>query len=1057
MDKYKNSTRGEISVTVLGFFSLLLLFGVPVLFLHEKNDFPATLSNIKIEQTDLLAVAPPSSAQTATKNAKSGATNAGQSAASKASQTSGGKTTSSGGGGGGNQSQIQGRGGAAPQGRDPALGGGGNQSQIQGRGGAAPIGKDPALGGGGNQSQIQGRGGAAPIGKDPALGSGSGGNTVGGCTGGGGCDTGAVATAVDRLNEILNGAVNTIKDALGLNAPPQEVYHLDEYGNLFKGPAQPGIGDSDYTPEGLADFDIPTTQRTFGPTANLNPPDEIGQMQTEDQNIDPTIGYRTGSIVADTLAPPTKDQAQVKTQERIPTAPPTQAEQAAQYKKDLAAYGQALSDMRTVSPLSVDGQNVVNVTENKQTGTVSLSPIQPQTTREGLFKYAYDGKVLNVNYVAGKATEMRITAPTPAPTQPTPSREIALDPSIRGRVEYQGEGVPGGWGMTAFEGGPVSPTIEVAKKVDTTIAEKTTTFFDDYITAPAGKVFGTLAQGTESLINSIFGSAPATAQPTKIQDRMGSYDTTCTGGGCDSGAESLSGDAGADLSKTPSVATNYQNSMPGNSNRDIQYGEGTPGNPVPALNVRNPTLGNSDPRIQYGPGTEYETNYITIGKINPTGNLPPTPAKEGALYKVVEAVGNILGLNDDLSVEQAPTNSISPNSMVGNSQKYIQYGPGTEGAPVKVSSNITTITKSNPVSPNEEVARCSGGGGCDSGTQSLSGDAGAGVVNNTVTPKQQTTATTPSFIDTLSKLPAAWLNRGLKPTDQYNMDLETLATRGLGADVYSMPLNAQAVHALATEIHRAEAITGKFQADLIRSAYRSPEEQAQIWANKIGKDYIDAQGNVYHVTDPKLKGQAAAKPGLSRHQYGAAFDLNAGPVQAQIRADVIAGITKLTTAKPNDPSFDTPHIQLNSSDYFAQKDNPLINPADTRTPITAADINSGYSEENTTVVYSDRDTPIVSPNQPTALDSNVTTDTWGEEADTTQPPTIASTPASSNMLSSLFSDYVVAPVKTYVVAPVTRYIIRSLFGPPPERPEGAGGNQQGTGQNGTTTIPEKVI
>ena len=138
-------------------------------------------------------------------------------------------------------------------------------------------------------------------------------------------------------------------------------------------------------------------------------------------------------------------------------------------------------------------------------------------------------------------------------------------------------------------------------------------------------------------------------------------------------------------------------------------------------------------------------------------------------------------------------------------------------------------------------------------------------------------------------------------------------------------INGQFGYHLSEAIADAERVTGVTQKDLINEAARTPETQAQYYSNYIGQEYT-YKGTTYHPDPSKLGHLAAVPPGGltmvgdkkgqiapgSRHQFGAAADLNAGPVRDYIRAHADKyGLETLANGK------DAPHVQLGTEQYFS--------------------------------------------------------------------------------------------------------------------------------------------
>ena len=338
-----------------------------------------------------------------------------------------------------------------------------------------------------------------------------------------------------------------------------------------------------------------------------------------------------------------------------------------QLAKDLATYGEAVSNLRTVTTLSVGGKEVVTITENKQTGTISLSPEQPQTTRNGLAKFSYEGNVLNVNYVGGVATEISVTALPSSPTSPNSmvgnsNPNIQYGPGTGGTVtQYQGEGVPGGFGVVAFEGGPVAPSQPASNN-------------EPYQGEGVPGGFGIVA----------FEGGPVTE-----------------------------------------TGTIYGNSLIGNSNPEINYGAGTGGTPTQYPNSMLQTVSTqrqqelinqidadaaqakTDLYNDYvAPGISRVSNFFsgvgeTIASLWGANSAPaatPKPIQGRITPESPEVGGQYEGATSgttEIPKNNGGTPTQYPNSMVGNSNAEINYGAGT-GA--NTANNVTNNTPNAPVS-----------------------------------------------------------------------------------------------------------------------------------------------------------------------------------------------------------------------------------------------------------------------------------------------------------------------------------------------------------------------
>ncbi len=138
----------------------------------------------------------------------------------------------------------------------------------------------------------------------------------------------------------------------------------------------------------------------------------------------------------------------------------------------------------------------------------------------------------------------------------------------------------------------------------------------------------------------------------------------------------------------------------------------------------------------------------------------------------------------------------------------------------------------------------------------------------------------------------ASLARNIDDTGQINF----LASRGVGGEAAPervAKLNPTFRVRLANAVRDAERATGTKVS--IRSAYRSPEEQAVHYANYMAG-----------------KGGLAAPPGRSRHQHGLAADINDGPALKWLHQH--AQEYGLSFLKGNAFKNDTGHIQIADND-----------------------------------------------------------------------------------------------------------------------------------------------
>ena len=149
-----------------------------------------------------------------------------------------------------------------------------------------------------------------------------------------------------------------------------------------------------------------------------------------------------------------------------------------------------------------------------------------------------------------------------------------------------------------------------------------------------------------------------------------------------------------------------------------------------------------------------------------------------------------------------------------------------------------------------------------------------------------------------------------------------LVSRGATPDEVS-GVEIKFARSLVAEIKKAEEKTGIIDTNLINELYRPPEVQAQYYADYIGKS-ITFEGVVYHP-DPSKFGRDAAAPNRSRHQRGSAADLNSGVIRDEIRSNaaVIGQETNASGLEILPGGKDQPHIQMNSNQYFENKESSI--------------------------------------------------------------------------------------------------------------------------------------
>ena len=111
-------------------------------------------------------------------------------------------------------------------------------------------------------------------------------------------------------------------------------------------------------------------------------------------------------------------------------------------------------------------------------------------------------------------------------------------------------------------------------------------------------------------------------------------------------------------------------------------------------------------------------------------------------------------------------------------------------------------------------------------------------------------------------------------SDDYAQFLQSRSQNGVNAE----KLNPNFASKLMKAIEEAERVTG--EKVTITSGFRTPEQQAQLYANFIKKAYT-YDGKVY--TPNADQKDPVAKPGSSQHQTGHAVDLSRGAAREYIR------------------------------------------------------------------------------------------------------------------------------------------------------------------------------
>jgi hypothetical protein len=139
--------------------------------------------------------------------------------------------------------------------------------------------------------------------------------------------------------------------------------------------------------------------------------------------------------------------------------------------------------------------------------------------------------------------------------------------------------------------------------------------------------------------------------------------------------------------------------------------------------------------------------------------------------------------------------------------------------------------------------------------------------------------------------------------------LQFLLARGGHGDIAHM--DPRFVVRFADMVQQAEEATGTRVK--INELHRSPELQAQFRANYIQKP-VEWNGKVYQ---PTRKGGLAAPPGKSRHQRGAAADIQDGPALQWMRKQIAADPTGEKTGLGMLGANDIGHIQLADRLYHA--------------------------------------------------------------------------------------------------------------------------------------------
>lgn len=115
----------------------------------------------------------------------------------------------------------------------------------------------------------------------------------------------------------------------------------------------------------------------------------------------------------------------------------------------------------------------------------------------------------------------------------------------------------------------------------------------------------------------------------------------------------------------PAVANavkTLSNSLPGSADKNLNYGYGTPGNPAPSLNNTNPLQG-------HGPGSPNAYDTAVSNLVNKVKPLSIGPVDQGSVMKHL-----------NMGKPIAPPVKSYPNSMPGNINPGLNYGPGTAPA-----------------------------------------------------------------------------------------------------------------------------------------------------------------------------------------------------------------------------------------------------------------------------------------------------------------------------------------------------------------------------------------